>query len=58
MNKKKEKRQIITMMLIMCVVFWMFTTITIQASKCPEMTTTELIINIPKSFTLNFKNCY
>jgi hypothetical protein len=36
---------------------WLFTTITIQRFKCPQMTETELFISIPKTLILQFKTC-
>lgn len=36
-------------------VFWLNVTTLIQAIKCPSMTQTEIFLNIPNSFILNFK---
>lgn len=54
-NSKKEVIQLIIMVVICIIFIYMWVTVAIQAIKCPEMTTTQLLLNIPNSFLLNFK---
>ena len=56
MNKNFIKK--ILLFILITVVLWLVVTAGfIQRFKCPEMTETELILHIPKSFMLDFKNC-
>jgi hypothetical protein len=36
---------------------WVVISNAIQAFKCPEMSQTELLIHIPKSFVCDWKHC-
>lgn len=42
---------------LVLVFLWISISTTIQAFKCPEMTQTELLINIHKSFLCDWKKC-
>lgn len=42
---------------IIIILLWVGVTTIIQMFKCPELTQTEIFLNIPKSFMLNWKNC-
>lgn len=50
-----EDLKLILKVFIIAIMLWFGITITIQAFICPEMTNTELILNSPNSFILNFK---
>ena len=41
--------------LFICLVMWVSLSTVMQAFICPSMTQTELFLNIPKSFILEFK---
>jgi hypothetical protein len=49
--KTKTKESIIGVLYMMLAVFmiWIAVSNTIQAFKCPEMTTTELFLHLPKT---------
>lgn len=51
----KKLKYFSPVILSICMV-WTSISLTIQRFKCPTMTETELFLNIPKSFILNF-NC-
>jgi len=51
----KKKISDIALMLIMIIMLWVAITTTIQRFKNTEMTETELFLNIPDSFILNWK---
>lgn len=52
---KKIKQILIYLMISFFV--WMGISNVIQAIKCPKMTQTQLLINIPNSFIGNWKDC-
>jgi len=53
----KEIKQNLGFGIIIIITLWMAITTYIQAFSCPKMTHTEIFINIPKSFVLNFDKC-
>jgi hypothetical protein len=43
--------------LVLSVLIWVGITCTIQRFKCPQMTETQLYLNIPHSFVCDWKYC-
>lgn len=54
---KYNKWKAIFCHMLIRMLLWILITYFIQAFKCPEMTETELFINIPKNFVCNWQNC-
>jgi hypothetical protein len=42
---------------VSCFLLWLATSSTIQRFKCKEMTETEILLHIPKSFLCDWDNC-
>ena len=53
----KNKIVKLVYVLLIIISLWLSTTNIIQAIKCPKMTYTELFLNIPNSFMLNWSEC-
>jgi hypothetical protein len=47
----------IYIILFLMIILWTSVTCIIQRFKCPQMTETQLFINIPNSFMTNWKYC-
>lgn len=52
---RKKQKWFIVIVLIM--VFWTISTTMIQWFKCPQTTDEQLILGIPNTIVLKFKNC-
>ena len=57
MKTKREKIQTTIEIILLPFILWIAISIMIQAFKCPQMTSTQLILNIPHSFVCDFKEC-
>jgi len=59
--KPKElfKYRIFIFFYALLIMLWLWTsgTCCVQAFKCPQMTQTQLFLNIPNSFVCDWKNC-
>jgi len=54
---KKSIIILLALVIILLVLLWCKISITIQAFKCPQMTQTELFLNMPKSFMCEWRVC-
>lgn len=54
---KRKLENSIAIILTLCII-WIAISSTIQRFKCISLTETEILIRIPKSFILDWKNCY
>ncbi len=53
--EKAQLRQLIIMLPIALLILWGIVTTFIQAIKHPNLTQTELLLKVPKSFVCNFE---
>ena len=54
---RKENFDILKAIIYLIIAFWLGATSFMQRIRCPRMTGTEIFLNIPNSFILDFKNC-
>lgn len=52
-----EKAKLLLHLFTVLIALWVFMSMATQAFKCPKMTNTELLINLPNSLVGKYKEC-